>query len=222
MNTKQQNYSDMAHTTYNKLQPYKPSWETIPEFVVLENRLKETLKGLITADKEAKIITTGSTADKSVAKDKAIAAVVKMSGPVGLYALNNDNLTLHNQLNVTKSSLKRMQDGALIARFNGILEEITNLMPNLQDYGLSVEDLDDAKAKTAAYAALVNHPRGLITSRSTKLETVADYIEELRSIFYRLDKMMRLFAGTEFFRDYKNARKVLDLGSRKNAPAQEE
>ncbi|MDD3787605.1 MAG: hypothetical protein PHO94_02790 [Petrimonas sp.] len=220
MTTKQQNFADMAQTTYNKLQPYKASWENIPEFVSLENELKETLNGLTTFDKEAKIITTGSTSDKSGAKDQAIAAVVKISGPAMVYALNNSNLTLHDQLNVSKTKLRKMQDGTLPQRLNGIIEEIEKIAEPLAGYGVKPEDIADAKTKTETYTAQVNTPRGLITKRSTKIETVADYIDLLRDILYRLDKMMRLFAGTEFHRDYKNARKIVDLGSRTASPSQ--
>lgn len=215
MTTKQQNYADMANTSYNKLQEYKPLWETIPQFVILNDELKGGIDGLAIADKESKIVTTGSTSDKKSAKADVIAAVIKISGPALVYAVNNNNFTLHDQLNVTKSQLMKIQDGTLPQRLNGIVEEIEKIAPELVDYGVTEQDIADAKAKTEVYAAQVNTPRGLITKRSAKIETVADHIEQLRNILYRIDKMMRLFAGTEFHRDYKNARKIVDLGSRK-------
>lgn len=215
MTTKQQNYADMANTVYNKLQEYKSVWESVPQFAALDNELKTTLDGLALADKESKIITTGSTSDKMSAKEQAIAAVLKISGPALVYAINNNNLTLHDQLNVTKSRLMKIQDGTLPQRLNGIVEEIEKIAQALAEYGVTEQDIADAKTKTDAYTAQVNVPRGLITKRSTKIETVADHIEQLRNIFYRLDKMMHLSQGTEFHRDYKNARKVIDLGSRK-------
>jgi hypothetical protein len=65
----------------------------------------------------------------------------------------------------------------------------------------------------------VNHPRELITKRATKIESLADYIDLLRNVLTRIDNMMRLFDGSEFYRDYKNARKIVDLGGRSTSGA---
>ena len=219
MTTKQQNFANMAHVTYNKLQSYKSLWESIPQFAALVDELKTTLDEFATAEKESKIVTTGSTADKSGAKQQAIDAVVKISGPAAVYALNTNNLTLYNQINTSKSDLKRVQDGALAQQLHAIIDEIEKIVDALADYGLSPQDVADAKTKTEAYDALVNHPRELITKRATKIESLADYIDLLRNVLTRIDNMMRLFDGSEFYRDYKNARKIVDLGGRSTSGA---
>lgn len=216
MTTKQQNFVDMGNTSYNKLIAHKPLWENIPEFSnLVEVELNTTLSDLAITDKEAMMVITGSAADKASARKQAIAAALAISGPIAVYALNTNNLTLFEQTNFTKSKLRKMQDGSLANCLSGIIETAETLGEKVIPFGVTPERLADAKAKTEEYAQQVNTPRAMITRRSTKLNTVADYIDALRDILSRIDKMMLLFQDTEFYTEYKNARKIVDLGTRK-------
>ncbi|HBG39810.1 MAG TPA: hypothetical protein DDW85_00170 [Porphyromonadaceae bacterium] len=215
MTTKQQNYSDMAHTAGNTVKENQTLWSAIPRFVTLDENLNTALANLDSADKEAKIITTGTTKDKEKAKAQAIAAIIKIAGPACVYALDNNNNALHDHLNVTETTFKKVQDGNLPQLFNSIIEKVKPLAEPLVEFGVVAEDFTGAETKIQVYTDLVNDPRQLITERSTKIESVAFYIDELHQIFYRLDKMILLFVGTEFYSQYRNARKIVDRGIRK-------
>lgn len=74
----------------------------MPQFIALYTKFKEMLNRFGFADKDSKIITTGSTSDKLTAKQQGITIVVKISVPTMVYAINNGNIALHDQLNINR------------------------------------------------------------------------------------------------------------------------
>jgi hypothetical protein len=103
-----------------------------------------------------------------------------------------------------------MQDSVLPQRLTRIVKIISSIGSELLLYGISKEDIRTAKAKTKVYTSIVDNPKKLIAERSSKNKTVSILIDELRDIFYRLDKLMRIYIDTDFYSEYRKARKIVD------------
>lgn|GEM_PF-3093451 len=77
-------------------------------------------------------------------------------------------------------------------------------------------ELSDFKTQIDGYDALINRPRDLTVERKGLNDNIPGLMRELRKSIYKLDSLITLFDDTQFETDYKNARKVIDLGSRKD------
>lgn len=210
MNTADQNYSYMAFSTFTKMNAYRSIWINNTAIKIEMDKLESNLSQLESVSKEPVISTINVTQDKVKAKAEAISAILKVTGPASVYALDIDNTTLHDKLNVSKGILNKMQDSVLPQRLIRLNNIISHIAHDLLEYGLTTEDISNANSKIKAYVSIVDDPKKLIAERSSKNKTLSVLIEELRDIFYRLDKLMRVYVDTDFYIEYRKSRKITD------------
>lgn len=214
MNTADQNYVLMAIATFNKMNAYQSVWINNTAIKTEMNKLESNLSQLDTVSKETTITTINVTQDKVKAKSEAISSILKVTGPASVYALDINNTTLHDKLNVSKGLLNKMQDSVLPQRLVRINNIISHIAHDLLEYGLTTQDISNANSKTNIYISIVDDPKKLIAERSSKNKTVSVLIEELRDIYYRLDKLMKVYVDTDFYLEYRMARKIIDYSNK--------
>lgn len=215
MTTRDKNYLTMARTLNEIFVRHQSVWETNPRFV-REVRTFEEVLGLLTDVKvDSNIVTTGATMDKAEAAVNLYNQAVNLGKRASVYALDNNNQELHDQLRTSKGALSNMHDTFSLAKAKDIYKRLEPLKAELIDYGVSEEEMSELKELIDAYDALVTRPRELIVERKGHNESIPELMKKLRESVYKLDSLVNLFSGTAFETDYKNARIIVDTGRRK-------
>lgn len=215
MTTKQQNYISMTRSSVNVLQKWNSEWNAITRFANEVLALTAELQKVDSSSENAMLVTKGVTADKANAREEALSAIVNIAKPASVYADDINDLQLSARLNYSRGSLSTLAQNDLLNMLTGMYNNVFEHKDNIVEYGVTEEKLTDAKSKLDAFAGVISSPRDMIVERKTTNELIEESIGNLRKIFYRLDNLMKLFEGTPFYAEYKNARIIVDLGSRK-------
>ena len=166
------------------------------------------------------IITTGATQDKINAAEAAFDFGSKLSKRASVYALEQDNSEMHDQMRVSKGSLSQLADSKASVKLHDIYDRMMAIGDDLSPF-VSAEELTRFKTMIDAYDKLLSRPRELTVNRKVHNEDLPELIQASRKLLYKLDSLINLFDGTEFEAAYRNARRIVNSGSRK-APATEE
>lgn len=215
MNKNHENYLTMANATMEVMSRRNAEWSHIPRVVHVVSNIKGTTDKANEAYRGALIVTTGATQNKADIVQEAVASVVKLCKPVSVYAIDKNDIKLHDELSVSKASLLQRRDMSLVQRLTHLIQLMEPYLNHLNDYGVKEADVKTAKELIEQLSAIVTQPRELTAERKSKNELFAELIGELRKQFYLLDSLMKLFDPSELYTEYRNARIIVNLGRRK-------
>lgn len=201
-----------VNTVFTK---YETVWQTNPRFTQERETFGTLLDKVRGVKADSNIVTEGATLDKAEAAMRLFEKTVGLGKRASVYALDTNNQELHNQLRISKGALSNMHDTFALAKARDIYNRIDAIKDHLTDYGIREEEITELKMLIDAYDELITRPRDLIVERKGHNETIPELIKKLRSSLYKLDSLINLFSGTSFETDYRNARVIVDLGSRK-------
>lgn len=209
------NFIAMCKAVQQVLTKHNPTWNSQVAF----NKLAATYNGLMDSLSEAtegaELESTGATTDKANAELNAVTMAVNLAKRASVYALENNNMELHNQLRVSKSTLLRRPDELTLAKLRNIIATLTTIVADLSDYGVSPADIDNLVMATDDFDKLIVRPRMVIVERKGfNQEAIPGLLAQLRTVLYKLDSLMNIFTDREFNREYKDARIIVDLGRR--------
>lgn len=218
MTTKDENYLSMARTVNDVFTRYQTTWEANPRFTREVTAFRELIDSLINTKADSNIVTTGATTDKADAAMALYNQAVNLGKRASVYALDNENMELHDRLRTSRGSLANMHDTFALAKAKDIHNQLSAVKDELADYGITDTELGVLKTQIDAYDTLITRPRDLIVERKGHNESIPELMKKLRKSIYKLDSLINLFDETPFETDYRNARKVVRLGSRKQQP----
>ena len=201
------------------LDKYKTVWSTNSVFAGYVTDFNANKLLIDAAAQGGVIITTGATQDKYNAAEAAFEFGSKLSKRASIYALEQDNTEMHDQMRVSKGSLSQLADTKALAKLHDIYDRMMAVGEGLSPY-VSPEELTRFKALIDAYDKLLSRPRELTVNRKVHNEDLPELIQVSRKLLYKLDSLINLFDGTEFEAAYLNARRIVNSGSRK-APVSE-
>lgn len=217
MRQRDENFVSMCRTTRRVLEEHTTTWSTVVAVANIVNNFYSVMDDLEESVVRSEIVSTGASKDKDALKKRAVALGVNLAKRASVYALDSGNFELHDQLRVTKSTLERRPDTLTLTKLRDIHARIDAIRTLVEDYGIRVSDLDELKTAIDSYDAVIERPRHLIIERATEnQDSIPSLLTELREILYRLDSMMNLFQGSELAKEYKGARIIIDLGTRKS------
>lgn len=216
MTTKDENYVSMCRSVNEVFSRYQSVWETNPRFTKEVTGFRELLTNILNTKADSNIVTTGATTDKSEAGMALYNHAVNLGKRASVYALDTDNMELHDRLRTSRGALSNMHDTFALAKSKDIYNQLSVIKDALPDYGVAEAELTDLKARIDAFDALISRPRDLIVERKGHNQTIPEQMQALRKNIYKLDSLINIFDGSPFEMDYRNARKVVNLGSRKS------
>lgn len=190
-------------------------WQELPAFksrYSIFEKLIETIRE-VRLVQEGEI--TGVTKDKADAQQKAVEKGNEIATAVYAYASVNGDLKLKDRVSYSPSKLKLSRDTILIDSLNVIKNEALKKLPELSDYGLIQEDIDELTALIDRYAEVVENPRQSITNRARSTKELKEYMTKADTILKdQLDKLVNQFKvkSPAFFKQYKGARIIIDRG----------
>jgi hypothetical protein len=138
----------------------------------------------------------------------------------GFYTYANvlGNNKLADSVFYSADQLNRCRDTILVDRLELVHNIVTNHIDDLSDYGIVQNDLDELKVLTENFIALCEDPREAITNRARATSQLGELFKKADSLLkQRLDKLIVLFKSgqADFWQQFKNARKIINLGHRK-------
>lgn len=193
---------------------YQSLWEKAPGFSALHEEFTNVLEEIDALSNQHGVRRTGIADDKDAARMAMCKAANVVAGAVAAFAHRSNNHELLTRVDTTLSVLLsgRGQDSS--DKCKDILAGATANLPNLADYELQQSDLDQLNKLIVAYDKLAPQPqvaRAKNKSAGQALEAAFDKADGVLN--NGLDKLMLKYesAQPEFFRDYTNARMIVDL-----------
>ena len=215
----QEDFISMMTVVGSVFDTNQPVWNTNSVFARYVTDFTANKLQIDAAAQGGEIITTGATQDKINAAVAAFEFGSKLSKRASVYALEQDNTEMHDQMRVSKGSLSQLADSKASTKLHDLYDRMTAVGEGLLPY-VSVEELTRFKSMIDAYDKLLSRPRELTVNRKVHNEDLPELIQASRKLLYKLDSLINLFDGTEFEAAYHNARRIVNSGSRK-APASE-
>lgn len=215
MTTREQNFMSMTRSSANVFGKWSDLWTPIQRIRNEVDAMNVEIGKVDAASEQTTLETKGITEDKQNAREEALSAIVNIAKPTAVYAMDQNNMELSRQLNQSRGLLSGLAQNELLNTLTAIYNRVEGVKEHIADYGVTGERLQDAKTKLDNFATAIPLTRDAIVEKKTGNEIIAESVGNLRRILYRLDNLMKLFDGTEFYREYKNARIIVDLGARK-------
>ena len=129
MNKNHENYLTMANATMEVMSRRNAEWSHIPRIVNVMSDIKGTTDKANEAYRGALIVTTGATQNKADIVQEAVASVVKLCKPVSVYAIDKNDIKLHDELSVSKASLLQLRDMSLVQRLTHLIQLDVQIYP---------------------------------------------------------------------------------------------
>lgn len=215
MRQKDENFVSMCMSVKEVLNNHSAVWSPKVAFKNQVTVFNSLMNDISLSVEGAEIVSTGATEDKSVAEMKAITLAVNLAKRASVYAIEENNMELHDQLRVTKSTLLRRPDTMTLSKLRDIHTRLSAIVSELIDYDVTDADLIQLNTLNDAYDVLISHPRTLIVERKGyNQDAIPGLLATMREVLYKMDSLINLFSETVFEREYKDARIIIDLGRR--------
>jgi len=161
---------------------------------------------------------TGVTKDKAAAAYNAVEKGLIVQDKLSAYGSIIDDNKLIDRVSYSFSKLINSRDTFIINRLQIIHENASKYISELADYELTQEDLDELESLITRFRSIVENPRQAITNRARATSEIKVYFAEADKVLKcRLDKLINHYkaSNSAFWKQYKSARKIIDLGHRK-------
>ena len=203
----------MFQTTLAFLDSNNSVWSAITAFADAVARAKTGVQAINDASDSQQTPITGVTADKAQARsdleDKTLAIADQLSA---LSVKNGDN-DLGAQVEMTKSSLDKLQDTDLEQTAERVASLANDNIAALAGYGLTAADVTALNDLRTAFAGMKTAPRQKAADRKAQTISIPELLANVRSIFRNeIDKMMTPFkkSNADFYNGYFAARVIVD------------
>lgn len=219
MNQRDVNFVSMCRAVQLVLTTYQITWAAMPAFVVQANRFTQMVKDLDHAAEGAEIVTNGITEQKSDIEERAVRLAVNLAKRASVYALEVNDLALHEQLRESKTSLLRRPDNLTLSRLRDIHNRLNAIVGQLSDYFVRPGDLAMLNELNNAFEQQISTPRtAIVVRKGYNQDAIPGLLADIRLCLYKMDNLINLFASTRLAPEYKHARITVAAGLRHDPP----
>jgi hypothetical protein len=221
MTQDQDNIRTMFRTTIAVLDTNNGVWSGTTAFADAVTRAKSGVQTIDDSANSQQTPTTGVTADKAQARSDLEEKTLELADQLSALAAKNVDNDLGAQVEMTKSSLDKMQDTDL----EQTAERVANLananIAALATYGVTAADVTALNALCTAFAGMKTAPREKAADRKAQTASLPQLIANVRSIFRNeIDKMMTPFkkSNSDFYNGYFAARVIVNRAATHSPP----
>ena len=225
MTNNQENKLSMYLTVQQVTNYHSSVWQDFAGFKDLFN----DFEGIIQKIKDTRLVQerkiTGVTKDKKDLRNNAVEKGLVIANAIFIHASENGNNKLADRVSYNLSDFTRGRDTIIIDRLQVIKEAAQLYAAELDYFGVSQDDVDEFAALTEQLTSIVENPRQAITNRSRATKQLSEYILKADTMIKnRLDRLINQFKSNspDFWQQFKNARKIIDLGHRKRVNENDE
>ncbi|MCF8257597.1 MAG: carboxypeptidase-like regulatory domain-containing protein [Flavobacteriales bacterium] len=216
MNDKQENKYSMYLALVKVCDSFILSWSGVTAFADSYTVFKGHVVKLGGLLEQQLTAITGVRKDKLAALDTVVEQVLPVAGMLFAYATDMDDNTLRDSSKLSATDLRQVRDTVAGERARIIYTLAVPLEGALAAYGLVGGDLVALDASITAYENLVASPRvAIVTRKGATTEMRAEIRSADKVLKDRMDPLSLQFAvsAPEFYRNYKDARIIVDSGS---------
>jgi hypothetical protein len=213
MNQKQQNIRTMFGTTLDFLDKNSAVWSGRPAFADAVTRARAAVGAIGSAGEKQAMPTTGVAEDKQSLRDDLEDKTLEIADQLSAFAAKKGDHNLGAQVEMTKSTLDRMQETDLIDTADRVGNLANAHLAELVPFEITAADITALNDASAAFSGDKSKPRQAAVDRSVQTQSLPELIAAARSIFRNeLDKLMTKFRKTDpdFYNGYFAARVIVD------------
>ncbi|RQO32050.1 hypothetical protein DBR32_00065 [Taibaiella sp. KBW10] len=197
MNQRDVNFVSICRTLRRVLSTYQPVWSTMSAFSDQAEQFEQLIDALSIATERTEVVTTGTTGQKAETELKAIRLAVNLAKRASVYALQQHNLELHEQLRISKSSLLNRPDNLTLARLRDIHSRLLPLASQLSEYAVLPADITLLDSLNNDFERLISTLRAAIVNRKGyNQDRIPELLADTRLCLYKMDSLVNVFAGT--------------------------
>lgn len=188
-------------------------WAALPAFASSFQVFNATLSALEQNAYKQNLSLIGVSAVKEAKRSIVIDKAYAMSSAMVAFAVVNNDVELINHMKISKHVMRNASISKLTILVDRILLRATDLVGQMDDYGVDQPTVDELQALRDELEVQLNAPRNAIVERKTLTSEIKRLRRELDAILkFRLDNLMELLREEHpsFFKSYKNARVVID------------
>ncbi|NVO21647.1 MAG: carboxypeptidase regulatory-like domain-containing protein [Bacteroidetes bacterium] len=190
--------------------------QSLPEFAALSAILQENIGKLLEFMKVQTSDHNGITFAKKKEKSEVLNRTLSLSGKVTAYAtLLGDELLLRT-VKITSSTLSTKSDHQLAAFCLSLCDAATPLLPKLQDYSVTEEELNALKQLGSEFLSMIPKPREARRDSKQANHAMQLLMQETDSILQKMDALIQIirYSNASFYQHFKDSRKIIEQGGR--------
>lgn len=215
MTTEQSNYLDMCNAVIKHAKDNQATTDLVPAFadgiVVLKTKTGQLSD--LGADQSENI--KGVTKQKGSQRDTLNILTFQHISPAKAYAFSLKDFKLAEKLDYTPSQLRDIPDESINGTAKNLLDLVNPIIAELAPYLLDPATVGEWQAAIDAHKPAA--PRVAISHRVSLTSEIEEKIDEIRTQYEQtLDPISISFKknNAHYYNDYKNSRKIINLGSR--------
>lgn len=216
MNAQQTSIFAMFGRTEKVLTENKALWVANVKFAENSTTLSANIAAIANAQKQQESDKTGIAQDKDRTRIELAAQAFEVASAVRSFAADNNNRELEQGVKYSESGLVQMSESRLVSSSKIILEQATEHLAELADYGLTDATLAELTAVIATFTSVQPDARLAINTGSMATDRMRKLFSTTSSLLKRqLDTKMVGFRKTNeaFFTAYTLARNVIEPGA---------
>lgn len=217
MTNRQENKNSMYYAVNRTCDKHTKVWEGLPAYATASKEFKVTFNEIQDVGGNQMINITGIAENKQKEEEEMINLTLFVGSGVFAYASVISDHELQRKVQCSPSGLKRMTDTELRNMCNEVFKAAVKVVDLLADYGVTMEDVKQLQKEIDDYAQVIAAPRDALITRAkatARLEELFDQADKI--LKEQMDKLMIMFKtkAPDFYNEYFNARKIVDLGIR--------
>lgn len=211
------NKLNMYGSVLSVLNDHQTNWQGIPAFVSAKTTFETKLNLLRVRVTEQLGATTGVAIDKRLRITDLRERMLPVQHALFLLGRATSDVLLRERNNLTKTDLDELRLGQLAARCAELKQDIDTYGPQLAQYGVTTQAIDELIPLLETVSEVNNSTRKAIIKRKGITKSIKDLEHELNELLrVELDRLILVFKQTHpaFFEAYNNARITIDYGSK--------
>lgn len=216
MRITQETHLKMLIATLGVVDNFKSVWQAIVAFATARDDLSAAIDNIRAQELKQSASTVGVTQDKRTIREAMCSAAAIVGGAVAAYADKQNNHELFAAVDFSAPDLLHQSEAECVTNCTAILNAgTTNLAALTASKHLAETDLDNLKAKIAAFNDALERPRQTKAGTKSATDQLPDAIAAADRIVERqLDRLMERFrvSNGDFYSAYQVARVIVDAG----------
>jgi hypothetical protein len=221
MNRKQTNKLTMFKTVDQYLADHNSVWSLMAPFMAAVTQFRTMIEAIDTAAQKQETPLTGSAEDKVAARDDLEDVLFLTCEALGVLAHTGGDHELGALVNVTRSSLDKLDDEELANRATNVQARADANKTQLVAMHVTQANLDELAQALQNFQTAKAKPRSAVVERSVQTGSVSSLMRETGNILRdQIDRLVNLFgrSNPEFVAGYRSARVIVDRTGRRPAP----
>ncbi len=212
MNQQQINRLEMMQTTNGYLDSNSAIWSSIPIVPTYKNQLTQAIDGIRNAasDQDKAQVFIGTTLQQL--KVQVAEKMDILDDVLEAYADDTEDAELLTKAKNSKSDYLRLTHEDFETKTRNVIDLLEVHVANMADYGITQDQIDDAKLTFGSFQDKRNKPRSYQIASRVATQNLADLVTLGTNALEKLDRVMKRFkrSNTTFYNGYIAARSIVN------------